>query len=115
METIRAAIFDLDGTLLDTIEDIADSMNLVLEQNSLPTHPVDAYKLFVGDGIRELVRRTLPETRRTTVGIDRMVEAMTEEYDRRWRMKTKSMWACISSCRSTRRRSASIACNMASR
>ncbi len=86
---IKAAFFDLDGTLLDTIEDIADSMNLVLEENGLPIYPIDSYKGFVGDGIRELVRRTLPETSRTAVEIDRMVEAMTAEYNQRWRMKTK--------------------------
>ncbi len=88
-DRIQAAIFDLDGTLLDTIGDIADSMNRVLEEHGLPTHSIDAYKLFVGDGIRELVRRSLPENSRTAVGIDRMVEAMSAEYDLRWRMKTR--------------------------
>jgi phosphoglycolate phosphatase len=59
-EKYRAAIFDLDGTLLDTLEDIARSMNRVLEAHGLPKHPLDSYRYFVGDGARTLVERVLP-------------------------------------------------------
>ena len=52
----KAVIFDLDGTLLDTLEDLADSMNCVLERNRLPQHELAAYRYFVGDGIDMLVR-----------------------------------------------------------
>ena len=48
---LRAIIFDLDGTLLDTLEDLADAMNSVLAETRLPIHPVAAYRYFVGDGI----------------------------------------------------------------
>jgi len=57
----KLIIFDLDGTLLNTIDDLADSMNYVLQQNGLPTHDTDAYKYFVGDGVAMLVRRALPK------------------------------------------------------
>jgi len=59
---IKAIIFDLDGTLLDTVQDIADSMNLALAELGLPEHPVEAYRDFVGNGLyklgRELCQRT---------------------------------------------------------
>jgi phosphoglycolate phosphatase len=53
----QAVLFDLDGTLLDTLRDLADAMNEVLTGHDLPTHPLEAYKLFVGDGIEFLTRR----------------------------------------------------------
>ena len=56
-----AVIFDLDGTLLDTIADIAHAMNSVLAHRGLPPHPDDAYRKMVGWGLRELASRALPE------------------------------------------------------
>ena len=54
---MKAIIFDLDGTLLNTLDDIADSMNYVLKSHDLPQHPAEAYKLFIGDGMTNLVKR----------------------------------------------------------
>jgi len=54
---MKGIIFDLDGTLLDTIDDIADCMNDVLDRRGLPVHTIAAYKIFVGDGVTNLVRR----------------------------------------------------------
>lgn len=56
----KAVIFDLDGTLLDTIEDIGDSTNRVLIAHGLPTHDTHAYRRMVGAGITELLRRAIP-------------------------------------------------------
>jgi len=61
MNHIKAVLFDLDGTLLNTLDDIADSMNRVLADLGYPTHPTDAYKYFVGDGVEKLAERVLPE------------------------------------------------------
>jgi phosphoglycolate phosphatase len=55
-------IFDLDGTLLNTIEDIADATNAVLEKHQLPTHDIESYKYFVGNGIYVLARKAIPES-----------------------------------------------------
>jgi len=53
-------IFDLDGTLADTLAGIAASMNRTLAELGFPTHPTDAYRRFVGNGVRKLVERALP-------------------------------------------------------
>ena len=58
---IQAVVFDLDGTLLDTIPDIAGSLNRALAACGLPTHPVRVCERFVGGGIREAVRKAAPE------------------------------------------------------
>lgn len=55
----RIAIFDLDGTLLNTIADLAASVNYALAKNNFPTHPTAAYKMFVGNGINKLFERAL--------------------------------------------------------
>ena len=88
-----AVIFDLDGTLLDTLQDLADSMNAVLEEFGLPTHPADSYRLFVGEGVGNLVRRALPRDWTERVAradgfLDRCVEAMREQYELRWASRT---------------------------
>ncbi len=51
----KAIIFDLDGTLLNTIDDLTDSMNRVLSENQFPVHSIAAYKLMVGYGAMECV------------------------------------------------------------
>lgn len=61
--TLRAAIFDLDGTLVDTLGTIARAANFALRSLALPEHPVDAYRRFVGDGVHVLARRVLPAGR----------------------------------------------------
>lgn len=60
MSDVYAVIFDLDGTLLDTIEDIARAMNDALVAHGLPPHDLPAYRRFVGEGVANLVRRALP-------------------------------------------------------
>ncbi|MBC7960221.1 MAG: HAD family hydrolase [Vallitaleaceae bacterium] len=57
---IKCVIFDLDGTLVDTIEGIAVSMNRVLQDRLLPTHTTETYKRFVGNGLKQLVYKALP-------------------------------------------------------
>jgi len=58
---IKLIIFDLDGTLLNTLDDLADCTNYVLKKNGFPTHNVNAYKYFVGNGVEMLLRRALPK------------------------------------------------------
>jgi phosphoglycolate phosphatase len=59
----RAALFDLDGTLLDSLHDIGEAMNHALALHGLPVHPLSAYRHFVGEGVGVLVTRALPTGR----------------------------------------------------
>jgi phosphoglycolate phosphatase len=85
----KAVVFDLDGTLLDTLDDLADSMNSVLEAKNYPTHAVEKYKYFVGDGMRTLVQRTLPEGKSDEMSVESGLSALRDEYAIRWNNKTR--------------------------
>jgi phosphoglycolate phosphatase len=85
----KAVIFDLDGTLLNTLDDLADSMNCVLERNRLPKHEPAAYRFFVGDGIEMLVRRALPFQVASDRELLRFVNEAKTEYAQRWLAKTR--------------------------
>jgi len=61
----KLVIFDLDGTLLNTIADLGAAANYALEQCGFPVHPLSAYPGFVGSGITRLLERVLPESCRT--------------------------------------------------
>ncbi|MDO5601533.1 MAG: HAD-IA family hydrolase [Oscillospiraceae bacterium] len=56
----QAVVFDLDGTLLDTLQDLADAANDALRKAGLPTHPTAAFRRYVGNGIDKLIERVLP-------------------------------------------------------
>ena len=83
----QAVLFDLDGTLLDTLEDLADSMNRALNRLGYDTHPVDEYRFFVGDGIEKLAARALP-LQASQAEVEKCSIAMREEYDTSWADKT---------------------------
>jgi phosphoglycolate phosphatase len=87
--SIRAVIFDLDGTLLDTLEDIADSTNTILAQRHFPTHDLEDYRRYVGDGVTMLIERALPAEQRTLSTITKCVQAFRDEYDLNWNNKTQ--------------------------
>ena len=85
----RAVIFDLDGTLLDTLEDLAAAANRILAEAGLPGHPVKRYRYFVGDGLQVLIRRILPEHLREPYRIEQLAAAFKKDYGRSWRQATK--------------------------
>ena len=85
----KAVIFDLDGTLLDTLEDLADSLNYVLQDKGLPTHPTGAFRYFVGNGAAMLVSHALPPEKRNDELTADCLEAFLKEYSRNWNIKTK--------------------------
>lgn len=84
----HAVLFDLDGTLLDTLQDIADSANAVLRRFGFPEHPTAAYKYFIGDGMEMLARRTLPAGCCDATRIEQYASGLREEYGRRWADKS---------------------------
>jgi len=87
--TISAVLFDLDGTLLDTLDDLADSMNAVLHRLGLAGHPREAYRYFVGEGMEVLARRSLPQSLVTDTLVSECVELMRQHYGANWANKTK--------------------------
>ena len=66
----KVVLFDLDGTLLDTLEDLAAAVNHALSLRGFPLHSLDEYRLMVGHGVRNLVMQALPEDRREDAVID---------------------------------------------
>jgi phosphoglycolate phosphatase len=88
--TFKAALFDLDGTLLDSLVDIADSMNIVLAEMGFPGHPAESYRIFVGDGVPPLVSRALPaESRDDPRLIEEGGRRLKEVYAQRWHRQTR--------------------------
>ena len=74
----RAVLFDLDGTLADTLADLASATNWVLTQLGCPTHPIESYRYMVGDGNRQLCERALPADKQDLV--DEAMRLMAERY-----------------------------------
>lgn len=77
----KLAIFDLDGTLLNTIDDLGHAANYALEKNGYPTHSIASYPFFVGNGVRRLIERVLPEDARTVNIVDRLLVHFKEYYN----------------------------------
>lgn len=75
----KLVIFDLDGTLLDTISDLGEACNYALKTLDMPTHPIDAYRKMVGNGFRKLVERCAPEANEETV--EQLVRLSRDYYD----------------------------------
>ncbi len=90
MNGVEAVVFDLDGTLLDTLEDLAESLNAALEEAGYPPHPVSAYRYFVGDGARRLVERAFPADRLPgEAEADHVYQNYLRHYGERWDRKSK--------------------------
>ena len=83
-------IFDLDGTLVDTLEDIADAMDRVLAAEGAPGHTYEEYRYLIGRGIRNLVTESLPAELRSVERIARCYERMIEDYGRNSLVKTRA-------------------------
>ncbi len=82
----RAAVFDLDGTLLNTLADLADSGNELLASYDMAPHPEKAYRYYVGNGSRKLMERILPG--RTPEQIDEALARYKAIYEKRLTVKT---------------------------
>lgn len=82
----KIAIFDLDGTLADTLYDLADAVNYGLVQLGYPVHPYESYKMFVGNGVQKLCYRALPEGKKEET--DKLLAIFTEYYNKHYLDKT---------------------------
>lgn len=86
---MKTIIFDLDGTLLDTLADLAASANHTMEKMGCPTYPIDSYRYFVGNGVPKLLERCLPEDKRTEENILAARKLFAEYYNVHFADKTK--------------------------
>ncbi len=77
---IRAVLFDLDGTLTNTLDDIADAMNRALRMHGLPEWPVDAYRFLVGNGAKILAQRAVREEQQLALSVQRAYQAYYETH-----------------------------------
>ena len=77
----KLVIFDLDGTLLDTIADLAESANHALKQLGYPTRDVETIRTFVGNGVNKLLFRALPDEEKTEENMIRMRTHFVPYYD----------------------------------
>jgi len=85
----EGVICDLDGTLVDTLADLADALNRVLLSEGAPGHGLATYKLLVGKGIRDLVAQALPPEKRSAETIARCYAAMLADYGEHCLVKTR--------------------------
>ena len=83
-------IFDLDGTLVDTLEDIGDAMDRVLAREGAPGHTSEEYRYLIGHGIRNLVTEALPAELRSAERVARCYERMIDDYGRHSLVKTRA-------------------------
>ena len=81
------AIFDLDGTLADTLEDLADATNHGLKALGYPEHDYDSYRKFVGNGVQKLCYRALPDDRKDDM--EKLLEIFNEYYGKHFLDKTR--------------------------
>lgn len=76
----RLAVFDLDGTLLNTLDDLAAACNYALQSEGYPVHPHEAYKLFVGGGAYNLIKRILPSESNNAAVIEKVTAVFSAYY-----------------------------------
>lgn len=88
MKKYKGIIFDLDGTLLDTLDDLGDSMNEALESLGYPTYEIEQYRTKIGGGFRGLGTNVLPKDTNERV-INQLVDIFTKVYDEKYADKTR--------------------------
>lgn len=85
---IKSVIFDLDGTLIDSIEDIADCANKILSEHGHKAHPTEAYLQWIGNGARVLIEKAVPEVSDSNL-IDKLLACYLACYTANYNIKTK--------------------------
>ncbi len=105
---IKTVIFDLDGTLLDTLEDLCDSVNFVLRAHGYPERSLDEVRAFVGNGVRRLLERALPEDVSEEMADD-CFDEFCEYYGEHSDMKTAPYDGVVDMLKALKRQGISVA------
>lgn len=84
----KGVIFDLDGTLLDTLEDLAEAANATLYHFGFPGHPSAAYRYFVGEGLKTLMQRIVPGDAATEDRLNEYMDKFSEIYSETWNVRS---------------------------
>jgi len=87
--TYKAIIFDLDGTLLNTLDDLGNAVNRVLAERGFPLHAIDEYRSLIGNGVEKLINRALPEKNRNKDDVRACCKAFQEDYHKNWNVNTR--------------------------
>jgi len=82
------AIFDLDGTILNTIDDIANSVNYALQLNSMPIHTTDEITSYVGNGVMMLIKRALPKN-----ADEEIIKKVYDDFNEHYRIHNNDLTA----------------------
>ncbi len=82
-------LFDLDGTLLDTLADIGRAANETLEELGFPPHPIESYRQFIGDGLATLFHRALPAGMDAAAVVDQCVDGFRKYYGQSWNVASR--------------------------
>ena len=80
----KGLIFDLDGTLLDTLDDLAEAANTTLQYFGYPVHPVNSYRYFVGEGLKTLMQRIVPDPSVSDDELNGYMKKFSEIYSQIW-------------------------------
>ncbi|MBQ8348748.1 MAG: HAD family hydrolase [Ruminococcus sp.] len=83
---MKTAIFDLDGTIADTLADLADAVNYALDKLGYPVHPYESFNQFVGNGVQKLCYRALPDDKKDET--ENLVGLFSEYYNEHFLDKT---------------------------
>lgn len=104
------AIFDMDGTILNTIDDLADSLNVILERYSMPLHTVDQVRFMVGNGIPKLIERAIPNGRNNPK-FDEILKEYIAYYEEHSAIKTRPYDGIVDAVKALRKSGVKIAVN----
>ena len=112
---MKTAIFDLDGTLLNTLSDLCDSVNCAVVPRGFPAVDEELTRQRIGNGVRRLVERCIPEEKRTEAMIDECLDDFRTAYNERMMNRTQPYDGIRTPGRSTRRGLRGTACGAAAR